>query len=383
MIMPLDELIQRLVNVSPEPKYFLSLYLDLRPDHTGKKMYPVFLKNRLPELLDVLPAHSAVHSFLEKDLKTIHKYLEENLNPAWKGIALFVSSYENLLICIPMFVPPENKVDLASTPYLFSLIQHAELYQNYAIMVADPRQARLFLVALGYPEKQTTLSWKDERTARSERMGWSLPRFRRHQAEHMKQRTKEISENLEKLTNAAKTDYLFAVAEEEVLSELKKHLSPSFRNKLFPLPSVKSHDPDHKIFTAAFDAVQSIAKERAETLAKRILEEAEPVGQATVGPEPTLSALQSHQIEQLVMDAKFAAEGWACQGCLRLGIGGLPSNCPICGKEIRPANLREEIIFKAKRQGLELSFTKNFSPLIRAGGIAARLKYKTLKKTSS
>jgi rubrerythrin len=211
-------------------------------------------------------------------------------------------------------------------------------------------------------------------------MGWSLPRFQRHQKEHIKQRAKEMLENLEKLIDSGKTEYLFAVAEEGIEAEFKNQLSTGMEKKLVLLPSVEPHDPDHKILGASIATLQTISRQKAEAMARHILEEAEPLGQATAGPEPTLSALQGHQVERIVLDARFKATGWRCPQCGSLGSGGLPTACPYCQGQIGSANLREEITTKAKSQGVELFFTENFSTLMKAGGIGALLKYKTSKR---
>jgi rubrerythrin len=378
-IMPLDELLQGLVSVAPGNRPFLSVYLDLSPDRSGKKLHTVFLKNRLPELTNLLPAHSAERSLLVKDIKRIQKYLEESLDPAWKGIALFACGSKDLFVAIPMPLSPENALGLAPYPRLFSLVRQADLYKSYAVVAADSRQARLFLVRLGRLEKQLTLSWQDKHTTRFGRLGWSLDRFRRHLQEHLKQRAKEIVENLEKLINAGKTEYLFVAAEEGMEAELKNRLPTALRKKLIPLNSLEPHDPDHKILSSAFKALQTISSEKAEALARHILEEAEPLAQARAGLDPTLSALQSHQIERLVLDAQFKSTGWRCLKCGLLGTGGSPSACPICQGETRPADLREELVAKAKSQRVELLFTDHFPLLMKAGGIAGLLKYKTPK----
>jgi len=99
--MPLDELLQRWVKVTPGQKLFLSAYLDLRPDRSGKKLYPIFLKDHLPELFHLLPPHSPERAFLTQDIKRLQKYLEEDLDPAGKGIALFVCSSDDLFVSIP------------------------------------------------------------------------------------------------------------------------------------------------------------------------------------------------------------------------------------------------------------------------------------------
>ena len=378
--MPLDELLQRLIHVTPGQKSFLSVYLDLRPDQSGKKRHTTFLKNRLPEIMSLLPPRSSERSLLAKDIKRIQKYLEEDLDPAWKGLALFTCASDDLFVPVSMPWPPENALDLAPYPYLFSLIRHADLYQTHAVVAAGSRNARLFLVRLGRLAKQLTLSWEDKHTTRFGRLGWSLPRFQRHQQEHLRQRAKEMLENLEKLIDSGKIEYLFAVAEEGIEAEFKRQLSAVWKKKLIPLPSVEPHDPDHKILSASIAALQTISRQKAEALARQILEEAEPLGQGTKGPEPTLSALQGHQIERMVLDARFQATGWGCPKCCSLGSGGSPSACPYCEGEICSADLREEIVAKAKSQGVGLFFAENFAPLMKAGGIGALLKYKTSKK---
>src|SRR5208283_99065 len=107
------------------------------------------------------------------------------------------------------------------------------------------------------------------------RLGWSLPRFQRHQQEHIRQRAKEMLENLEKLINSGKIEYLFAVVEEGIEAEFKRQLSTVWKKKLIPLPSAEPHDPDHKILSASVAALQTISRQKAEALARQILDEAE------------------------------------------------------------------------------------------------------------
>jgi peptide chain release factor subunit 1 len=380
--MPLEELLQRLVKEGPKTKYFLSAYLDLRPDPNGKKTFPVFLKSRFTELESRFPPHAPEHSFFVRDSKQIQKYLEEKLDPSWKGIAFFACAPDEFFLSVPMPLPPVNKVEVAPCPRLFSLLRISDLYRSYGIVVADSRQARLFLIRLSRLEKQLTLSWEDTHSTRFGRMGLSTQRFQRHQKEHIKQRAKEIVETMEKWITQEKAEYLFLAAEEEMSGELEKQWSAATVKKLVPLPPMDAHDPDHKILAAASAHLQAITRKKAEALAQNILEEAAPLRQAAVGPEPTISALQNHQVDRLILDSQFEASGWSCEGCARLGSGGTPMNCPVCGAKIRAAELHEEIVCKANSQGVPLLFTHRFPSLLTAGGIAAMLKYKMTPKTA-
>jgi hypothetical protein len=373
--MPLDEFVQSLVKVSPGKKSFLSVYLDLRPEGRGKKLHAVFLKNRLPELAQALPAHSREQTLVARDIKRVQKYLEEKLDPSWKGIALFACAAEDLFLPIPLPLPPENELALSPYPHLFSLVRQADLYRPYAVLAADSRQARLFWIQEGRLEKQRSLVWEEEHTTRFGRMGLSLQKFQRHIQGHTRQRMKEAVENLVKWVGRGKMEYLFTVTEEGMEGEIKKHLPSPLRKKQGSLAWVDPRDPDHKILSGAFEAIQALLRERAEALVRQLLEEAQPLGKATAGPEPTLSALQNHQIERLVLDGQFQAEGWQCQVCGYLGTGGVPSSCPLCQGASSPAKLREAMVFLAQSQGIDLSFTDHFPPLVKAGGIGAMLKF--------
>ncbi len=379
--MPLREMLQRLVKAGPGPKTFLSIYLDLSPDGSGRKRHSVFLKSRLSELAKTPPVHSREQTLLARDLRRVQKYLEEDLDPAWRGIALFTCPSEDLFLAIPMSQPPANSLALSVHPHLFSLARQAELYQTYGILVADSRQARLFLVHEGRPEKQISLFWEDRHTTRFGRMGLSFQKFQRHQQEHIKKRAKETVENLGKSFARREIKYLFLASEEEMEGEIQKHLPTALKKKQVLLTSLDPRDPDHRILSAALEALQTLFRERSETLARQIMDEAQPVGRATLGPEPTLSALQNHQVERLVLDAKFHATGWRCLHCGYPGMGGVPRSCPICQGGTQPAELREEIIWKAQSKGIEIFFTDSFTPLMKAGGIGALLKFKITGKT--
>jgi hypothetical protein len=375
--MPLEELLQRLVKGTPGRKYFLTAYLDLRPDAGGKKTYPVFLKSRLAELAARFSPHSPEHSHFVKDAKQLQKFLEEKLDPSWKGLALFVCAPEDLFLSVPMPQPPTNKLDAAPGPFLFPLLRQSDLYRTYGVVAADSRQARLFLVRLSRVAKQLTLSWEDTHSTRFGRLGLSTQRFQRHRKEHIKQRAKEIAETLGKWSSLEKAEYLFAAAEEELAGELATQWPAAAKKKLFDLPKTDARDSDHEILASAAALLQSLSREKAEILAQKILAEAAPLGQGTVGPEPTMNALLNHQAERLVLDSRFQASGWICEKCASLGSGGIPSACPFCGGQIRPVELPEEIVCRAAGQGIPLLFTQGFVPLLKTGGIAAMLKYKT------
>lgn len=374
--MGINEIMPDLIKFPVDQNNVLSVYLDLRPDRSGKRLYPVYMKNRLAEITKNFPPRSGEQAELSRDVKLIHKFLDEELNPAWRGLAIFACAAVNLFVSVPMLYPPPNYMSFAPFPHLFFLLLQTPLYQPHAVIVATSRQASLNLIRLGFLVKQLNFSWEDRHTTRFGRLGWSLPKFQRHLQEHLRQRSKEIVENLEKLIIPEKFAYLFVIAEEGIVGELKKQMPAPLKKKLVPLPNSDVHDSLSKILGAATEALMNLFKNEGEYLANYILEEGEPVGRAVSGPDRVLSALQNHKIERLVLDKEFIASGWRCANCFSLGFGGEPKICPYCQGSILGSNLREEIVLKAKSQGIEILFTEKFAPLLKAGGIAAIFKYK-------
>lgn len=374
--MGLNEILPDLIKFPIDHHNVLSVYLDLRPDRSGKKLYPVYMKNRLTEMAKNFPPRAPEQAELNKEIKLIHKFLDEELNPAWKGLAIFACSAVNLFVTVPMLQPPANYVSYAPFPHLYLLLRQTPLYQTQAIIVASSRQASLNLIRMGYLAKQLNFSWEDKHTTRFGRMGWSLPKFQRHLQEHLKQRSKEIVENLEKLIIPEKFEYLFVVAEEGIEGELQKQMPASLKKKWISLTNSDIHDPLSKILAATTERLMDLFKKEAENLANYILQEAEPIGRAAWGPESVLSALQDHKIERLVLDKEFSAAGWRCTDCFSLGFGGEPKACPYCRGSIVGSYLREEILLKGKSQGIEILFTEKFTPLLKVGGIGASFKYK-------
>jgi len=115
-------------------------------------------------------------------------------------------------------------------------------------------------------------------------------------------------------------------------------------------------------------------REKAEAFVRQILEEAQPLGKATAGPEPTLSALQNHQMNTWSSTGSFkpkagivrSAGTWARRSSKVL---------PFVPGKTSSTELREAIVLRAQSQGIDLSFTERFSPLEKAGGIGAMLKF--------
>jgi len=87
---PLRTELDRLAGFGPTTWPVLSLYLDMRPDQSGRRNHDVFLRKVFPERSRTL--HGDARKSFERDVQRIHAYLESEVAPSVRGLAMFACS---------------------------------------------------------------------------------------------------------------------------------------------------------------------------------------------------------------------------------------------------------------------------------------------------
>src|SRR2546430_15643662 len=95
--MDLQPLIDRLAAFPPGEHPFVSVYLDARPDQTGREKYHAFVRTELPARAQTYPAHSPARQSLEADVARITSWLGREARPQATGIAIFACGAADLL----------------------------------------------------------------------------------------------------------------------------------------------------------------------------------------------------------------------------------------------------------------------------------------------
>jgi peptide subunit release factor 1 (eRF1) len=129
----------------------VSLYLDARPDSRGRDHYKPFVRKNLAARQRTYALRSPERKSFESDMERIQRYLETEVQPSANGIAIFACAREGNFFEALQLEPSfeENRLSVANRPQLFLLARLIDENPRYALVLADTRSARIFVVARG------------------------------------------------------------------------------------------------------------------------------------------------------------------------------------------------------------------------------------------
>ena len=133
------------------------------------------LRRDLDETVDSYGPRGAAFESLTADMERLTTYLDEELDPAAQGVVVIACHHQGVFEPVPLDVPVDSGFTVGPIPSLRQLVHAAEDYPPYAVLVADQRDAFLWLMegqtwergvqleASGYPRKQQQGGWSQQR----------------------------------------------------------------------------------------------------------------------------------------------------------------------------------------------------------------------------
>jgi peptide chain release factor subunit 1 len=203
--MELQPLIDRLAEFPPGDQPFVSVYLDARPDQTGRGTYQTFVRSELKARAATYPEHSEARQSLDADVEHIVAWLDGEARPQANGIAIFACAGANVFEAVQVEAPFEQSaVVVGPRPHLYPLAAVADRYRRHAAVVLDTHSARIFVFGLG--EVQAERAIESDGLPRTDAGGWSQARYQRHVEEFQRQHAREVAEALERLVREEGVD---------------------------------------------------------------------------------------------------------------------------------------------------------------------------------
>jgi len=302
------------------------------------------------------PPHSA-RSFHFAKTPADPKFLEEKLDPSWKGLAIFSLRPRELFLAVHAAGRPPTSWSLP-VPFLFRCFAR-RLYLTYGLVAAIPARPA-FLVRQSRVESSSPFPGKipfdpfrpdglsTQRSASSEGASQTA--------------AKEIAENMEKWISLERAEYLFSAAEEELPRAEQPLVSRREKETRRPHRG-GSRDRSIKFFRPprrSSDARGKRPKFWPKKFWKRL-----PLWGGRRGSEPTMNALLNHQAERVILDARFQASAGYAE-VRQPGTGERRAAAPFApGKSVRP-NSRKKSSAAPRRRG-SFAFHPEFCPLLKAG----------------
>jgi peptide chain release factor subunit 1 len=358
--------LRELANMKAPERAFLSLYIAGRHSMAD-------LEKRLHKIGNMLKGSSIEkdeREHFDQNVNTAMSYLGQN--PLGSGsLCIFSCRALNFFRVIPLPAPVKDLVWVNSSPYIRPLAELQDEYENVAVVVADNKKARIFIVSSAVAGSEEVIKGNVKNHVK--KGGWSQQRYERRRDKQLHLYAGEIVEAISKLEREEEFERILLVGGKEILQQVHQSLPQELQNKVVEkaLYLGKKEGEIHKdIMDLFFEEERRSEKE----LWERIRAEYLKGGLAAVGLEEVLEAAKQGRVEKMIVDRTFRPEGMRCHECNNL-YGGIAELCPVCSMSLYKVGIVNEIIEMLELTGAEVNFCDPIQSLTDAGQIAALLRY--------
>ncbi len=360
--------LRELSELNAPERAFLSVYL------RGPQSVPALegTLNRLRKSLSSEGPERSEREHFDQNVSTLRKYLKEN--PLEKGsLCVFVCWALDYLKAIPLAGPIEDFVCIDSSPFVRPLAEFLDEYENVAVVVADNKKARIFLVASKIAGSEEQIAGNVKNHVR--KGGWSQQRYERRRDKELLLYAREIVEALERLSKQARFRRVLLVGGKEILNVIRENL-PDHLARITMNPKAFDLGKGTKALEAEIWELFFEEERRSEKeLWEKIRGEYLRGGLGVAGLVGVLKAAEAGRAEAVVVERDLRVAGSRCRNCGRLHPYEV-QRCEGCGStSVFAVELVNEICELISRTGGTVDFVDPIASLAEAGRIAALLRY--------
>jgi peptide chain release factor subunit 1 len=316
-------------------------------------------------------------------MERITTFLDNDLQPSTKGVAIFACSAGELFEAVQLSAPiPQHWLYIGDTPHLYPLARVESQYPRYAAVIADTNSARILVFATAELVRQREINGM--KTRRTQQGGWSQARFQRHVENYHLHHVKEVVEALERIVQQEGISQVFFAGDEVVLPLFREQVPKHLSDKVVDHLRLDRHAPVSDVLDATLEAMKRVNERGDREKVDAAVDGYRSGGLGTVGPERTLDALVKGQVDELLIAANLGGLQPAIAGAS--DAASLDSSIltpvipPEAGGEAATADprvlrLAEELVRRAKSTGAGVTFIEDASLLAEHGGVAALLRF--------
>lgn len=357
--------LKRLAKMASHDRAFLSIYLS-GPDSLKR------IKKRIDNIKKMLKENKDESEHFEKNLKLIEDYFHKH--PYKSGsLCVFCCWLLDYLEAYPLSVQVQDMVWVDSSPYIRPLAELEDEYEDFAVVVADNKLARIFLVASGKTDSEEKIKGNIKNHVKVG--GWSQQRYERRRDKELHKYAKEIVDNLKELDKKEEFRRIILVGGKEAIREIHKAMPDRLAQNVVAEKALDLGKPGDYLGKEIFDLffVEERKSERDlwEQIKTRYMR-GEP---AVVGMQDVLYAARMGRVEKAIVNRAARFSGVRCGDCEGLFHGEL-DECSDCGSEsVFAVDLTNEMVELLSKTGAEIDFAEEIEELTEVGGIAALLRY--------
>lgn len=374
---PLHDRLQKLAAFEPADVPVVSLYLNLTPDQHGRDNYDAFVRKTFSERLKAFAANTAERASLERDIDRIERYLDDEVNRAANGLAIFASSgagefFEAIQLDAPV---PEHWLFVGSVPHLYPLARVVDQHPRYASVVLDTHRARIFVFSLGAVERREEV--ENTKTRRTSMGGWSQARYQRRADNFHLHHVKEVVDTLDRIVRDENIQHVIVAGDEVVIPILREQLPQHLLEKLVDVLKLEQDTAEDEIVKATLEVVRQKDAETDAERVRELLDAWNSNGLGVMGPEATLQALQLGQVDEMLITAAPAA----LKPVQKLPDDAAPgevtadTSAPVAPDD-RQVKLSDELVTRAHQTAARVRMIEDAELLKEFGSVGAFLRFR-------
>lgn len=355
--MNLDALLDRLAAVTPADGPCISLYVDARPDNTGRPHWGPIVRKELAGRARSFREGTPARAAYDADAEPVLRWLEAEPRSSAAGVAVFACRAADLFEGVELDAAVDTELVVARVPHLYPLARLLDQWRRYAVVVTDTHVARICVVALGTIRARASI--ESPKVSRTSAGGWSQARYQRHIDKFHREHVKELVDTLERVVREDRIDRILLAGDEVVAPLVREALPKTLLERVVEVGNLDVTSSEAEILRETLDGARAQdARDDAERVA-RVLDAYRAGGLGMIGVPGVSAALDNGQVHELIIVADPT----------RLeGADG-------------PA-IADVLVAKARQTSARVSFVEDPALLAEAGGVAALLRFRVQRRAA-
>ena len=360
--------LRELAELTAPERAFLTVYLESPRSLKG-------LNKQLDRLRPALAGPGQQHDereHFDRNVKAVWEYLERGRFKSG-SICLFSCWVLDLFRAIPLPVPVADCISVDSSPLIRPLAELQDEYEDVAVVVADNRKARVYLVSSAVAESEASITGNVKNHVR--KGGWSQQRYERRRDKLLLHYARDIADELGRLDREQSFRRILLVGGREIMRVLQENLPDRLGEKVVGHQRLDLRREQEFLNEDVWQVLSQQERRSEQELWEKIRGEYLRGGLGVAGLEDVLQAAQQGRVEQMAVDRTYRPEGTRCRGCEHLHAAPV-EKCTACGScSVYPVDIVNEICEILHCTGAEADFVDPAVTLTEAGQIAAFLRY--------
>jgi peptide chain release factor subunit 1 len=354
--------LRALAETEDKKDLFLSIYLA-----ANNRDDSLLVQSKLKAMKRALPAD--LREAFQKTIDMIEPQLAAPSISSEKGRVIFASAAGGSALVFRLSVSLQPLVVLDSSPFLLPLARLKDDYQDYALLLLDSQEARLFVIRSDILEEKKKLSI--DLMNKHKKGGWSQMRYNRLRSGAIKSFLTTVVEDLQGRLDLGEIKGLVVAGPGEAKGQLVEMLPIVWKEKLLGVVDISMQTPGGDL--VKLGSVVTRVERSAELYLTERLKEAVLKGEgAAYGLAEVGKALEEGRVNHLLLSSDFALPSMICKKCHFTHEEG--ESCPTCGGQMQAMSL-ERLYEQAERTGAEVAIVEGDEFLEAMGGVGALLRY--------